>query len=281
MKVLIYDNSFEGLLCALYTFFTLSNRKVNAIADTTSDARVDAIDNIIADAVKEIRITSEGLYQAGLFDETQDIDAKEEIADKMSSIIKSKICRSALENLYLLYLSEASSAHELMVSYLCLGFKYSSKIDGFMTNDVIKEAMTICRRVRLEKHRFLGFIRFSEIKPGLFYSKFDPDYNILPLITPHFAKRMSNEDFIIHDEKRNIAAVCSKSEFIISEVDPNSIVVSSEDDLYWQKLWKNFYESITIKSRLNKKQMLGYMPSRYWKNLNEKNIVSGDGSLTR
>ena len=37
------------------------------------------------------------------------------------------------------------------------------------------------------------------------------------------------------------------------------------------KLWRLYYDSVTIPERKNEKQMYGYMPARYHKNLPEKN----------
>ena len=188
-------------------------------------------------------------------------------------MIKENICVSAFENLYYLYLSEETDAHDLMTKYIKLGFKMGAIVEGYRTEKDIDTVMKICRKVRLEKHRFLGFIRFIKTKKELYYAKFEPDHNILPLITPHFANRFKDEYFMIHDLKRNIAAVYNKSKWMITDM-PNEVeFLLIEEEADYERLWKIFYESVFIKSRKNLKQQKGYMPTRYWKHLTEKKTL--------
>jgi probable DNA metabolism protein len=62
-------------------------------------------------------------------------------------------------------------------------------------------------------------VRFSLIsKQGddeLFYSKIEPDHDILPVIAPHFADRVSVMKFILHDKKRDKAVFCENREMEI------------------------------------------------------------------
>ncbi len=64
----------------------------------------------------------------------------------------------------------------------------------------------------------MQFVRFKEIAPLSFYSKIEPDYNILPLIIDHFTERFSDQDFIIHDLNREIALVYDKKSSFITHL---------------------------------------------------------------
>jgi probable DNA metabolism protein len=43
----------------------------------------------------------------------------------------------------------------------------------------------------------------------------------------------------------------------------------SDEELFFQQLWKEYFRSITIKERINLKLQRQHMPKRYWKYLTE------------
>jgi probable DNA metabolism protein len=44
----------------------------------------------------------------------------------------------------------------------------------------------------------------------------------------------------------------------------------AEDEQLFQKLWKAYFKSLTIKERINPKLQRQHLPKRYWKYLTEK-----------
>jgi len=44
----------------------------------------------------------------------------------------------------------------------------------------------------------------------------------------------------------------------------------AEDEKQYQKLWKEYFKSITIRERLNPKLHRQHMPPRFWKYMPEK-----------
>ena len=53
-----------------------------------------------------------------------------------------------------------------------------------------------------EAHRYLGFVRFQEMKGKLLYSEIEPSGQILPLIGDHFYEPLSGERFLIFDRHK-------------------------------------------------------------------------------
>lgn len=130
-------------------------------------------------------------------------------------------------------------------------------------------AQTLIRKVGWETDKFRGFIRFAETESGILYAPFAPDCDITAIIVNHFISRFRREKFVIHDVKRNIAAVYNGKDCIITPFsDPDLYLSDDEEEM--QKLWKEYYRSVNIAGREHLKQMRGYMPVRYWKYLPEK-----------
>ena len=188
---------------------------------------------------------------------------------KVKTAIVTKIDPLALSKIYSLYLSNYKNKGIICYKYLKTAFKIGSDIHKHLYLDVVREIDLIERRVSLEAHRFTGFVRFSLINNKFLYSPIEPDNNILELISPHFQRRFSNEYWIIHDIKRNIASVYNKVSWEITEMNDDIYNSLKNYNDEFEDLWKNYFVSITIKERANPKLQKRMMPKRYWKNLTE------------
>lgn len=139
----------------------------------------------------------------------------------------------------------------------------------FSDSDVLAFYNTV-KRIGTEVHRMKGFLRFNECEGQFFYAHFSPDNDIADLLLPHFKLRFKNIPFIIHDVRRNVLAMYNGEESKVVKCDKTITVVLSSDELLFQKLWKNYYDSVNIKVRKNEKLMRSFMPVRYHQHLTEK-----------
>lgn len=243
MLKLIYEDSFEGFLTAIYDAFYSNEEIVSIDLDTYSD--IDMLTTI------------------------EYIKTDLEKYKKVKYAIVSKIDPLALNKIYNLYLSNTKDKGLLCYKYLKIAFKLGTNIHKHLYLDIVRELDLIERRVSLEAHRFTGFVRFSLINNKFLYSSIEPDNNILELISPHFESRFRNEYWIIHDVKRNIASVYNKNFWEITEM--NSEIYNSLKDYNdeFEDLWQNYFISTSIKERTNLKLQKQFMPKRYWNSLTE------------
>ena len=84
----------------------------------------------------------------------------------------------------------------------------------------------------------------------------------------HFASRLANQCWIIHDTKRNLALIGQTGQYKIVpwHLDGNEYIEKDVIENAWQKYFKN----IAIPERINPKCQANCMPRRYWDNLIEK-----------
>ncbi len=246
MVVYIYDGSFEGILTCIYEAYY----------------RKEKPDSIIS-----------GSYvQGGLADALIYIETDAGKYEKVYKSIITKISSSALEDIYAVYLSEADDCAWLIYKYLRIGYCMGDRVRRFHTDDIVARVNKICRRVYLEKHKMLGFVRFSLVDENIYYSSIEPDNNILALIAPHFAHRYADQNFIIHDLKRKIAVVYNMENWHITDVIKSYEAKYLEEELTYRKLWKEFFKNICIESRKNIRLQRMMMPGRYWKHIHETNL---------
>lgn len=246
MTVYVYDGSFEGLLTVIYEVYY--NKDKPEVVFKKEEYVHNFLHNVI------------------------EIFSDENKWKKVYEAIKIKISGAVLRNIYLLHLSELKNIERLIIEYTKLAFKIGKDVDLHMYNAMIFEVHKVIKKVEYEKHRVVGFVRFASIGESLFYSKIEPDHNILELIMPHFSQRFKEENFIIHDIKRKIGGIYSKEKgkWHIHTLYLEDIPQINNDELY-NKLWKEYFTSVSIKERKNHRLQKRMMPKRYWKHMSEFN----------
>lgn len=244
MLVYVYDGSFEGLLTSVFEAFSRKEVPGAILPEMGLQQDLTAVYSFIAtDQAKSDRV--------------------------YSSILKN-ISEDALKNIYHTFLSEDPDAATLIYRYLKLGWKMGSSVDMHLSDDTVFRIMDINRRVEHEIHKLMGFVRFRQVEGGIYYSSISPDHNIVELLAPHFAERLSDQDWIIHDVRREIAALYNKKEWIVTEFSVGDIPRATEEEKRYSALWKEFFKTLEIKSRSNPKLQRQLMPRRYWEHLVEK-----------
>jgi len=239
----LYDGSFEGLLTAIY--YNYYREHATGIYPT---------DN----------------YQIHLVNPSSIVETDPQLAAKVYDAAYKKISSSSLQRVFHAYLSNHPLKENLILNYLRLGFKLGAKIDRYYTHPDVCPIQEIARKVSFETHRFLGLLRFAEAQNCL-YALFEPDHNILILVADHFADRLANENFVIHDTKRDLAVIYSQKSKTWYLTDfPRDLDISiSKSEIYYQTLWTNYFTHIGIESRKNNKLQTQFIPLRYRRNLVE------------
>ncbi len=143
-----------------------------------------------------------------------------------------------------------------------------SPIGKRLADPDVFRAVEYMKKVGFEIHRFHGFIRFMETASGALYAPFSPDNDICDLLLPHFRARLPQFAFVLHDVKRQKAAVYDGKTSFVAPLKQADVLLSG-DEAARQKLWKDYYAAVNIPSRERFAQMRGYMPKRYWKFLPE------------
>jgi len=244
MLVYVYDGCFEGLLTAIYESY-YSGRFPD---------RMEYGRNM----------------QQNILDDYIHITADPEKSDKVYKSIRDRISCEALRHAYNVFLSEAADAGTLIYDYLRFGWKVGSNVDLYLTDDRVFKVHDISRRVEFETHKMLGFVRFKLLEGDVYYAPVRPDNNLVELLAPHFAERLSDQNWIIHDVRRNVAALFNKKDWLVSDFTLDELPAAASVEMDYQKLWKEFFNTIAIPSRNNPRLQRQFMPRRYWKYLTEK-----------
>lgn len=244
MKVFLYDGTFEGLLATLYL-----------------GLREDS---------QDLRIEGEDLYQPALFDEAVFHPTDQALADRLFALVRQEMSPLTLRHVYRLYLSERADAGTLLLPFLRLGFHIGPGINGLMTHPQVHPVLAMSQQVSRESHRLLGLLRFQELKGGLLYARYEPDFHQTPLIAPHFSQRMSSHPWIIHDLRREVAACWDTRQWVLRDLPAGETPEISSNETALQEMWQAYFQHIAIRQRTNPTVQRSFMPKKYWKHLVEK-----------
>lgn len=248
MKEMIYvtDGSFEGILTAVFEAY---KNKEEPRSIVTKDC-----------------------FQPTLASEIRYIDTNQEKSDRVYNSIVSKMSYDVLELIYKAWLSEHRDVGAAIYRYIKIGLEIGNKVLSYIQNPDVQMVNDLCLKVSKEVHLFLGILRFNKLKNGIYYARIEPDNNIVMLIAGHFADRLSDQPWIIHDIKRNFSALFDTNQVVFS-TDNISIPADYEGDGEFEALWKRYFKAIAIESRINPKLQRSFMPVRYWRNLTEKQLA--------
>ena len=236
-----YDGSFDGLLTVIYMAY--NDRESNML-------RVNAKAEQLILALDDIHIITD-------FSKARRVEKS--ICDKLSY--------NFLNSIRTCFLSCDKNKDTVIIHTVYKALKYGEEIlnslddHAFYMNKLVKQVLN-------ERHRYLGLLRFKEMKDGIMFSTIEPKNNILPILISHFKNRMKREKIAIFDKGRKMIVYYDGKKAEIFFVESLEIEWSDEE-IEYSELWKTFHKSISIKERENKKLQQNNLPKYYWKHLVE------------
>lgn len=231
----------------------------------------------------EVQLCLHNQVQHGLFASLIEVPTHERQAQRVWAGLQQKLSQSALRQFYFTSLSESLEAYQHLFNYCIYVFQQQVSVEKDYSHPSVLAIAQWTKKVGREKHRMEAFIRFKKTSDELFLSLVRPDFNVLPLIQPHFKRRYQDQRWLIYDEQRQYGLYYDLHEIHevsmeVNEIDRNietgfsqsfQLELDEQEALYDQ-LWKDYFNSVNIKERQNIKLHVQYLPKRYWRYLNEK-----------
>lgn len=142
-------------------------------------------------------------------------------------------------------------------------------------NPAVCLIMELARSVWHETHRYMGFVRFRELPSGVLFSEIEPENQVLPLLGAHFADRFAREHFLILDHTHCdiLAHEADGPWWIIKDVPLGGKKFEagavSDQEAEFQRLWRGFCSSVSIKERENPQLQRQLWPYKFRKWMTE------------
>lgn len=239
----LYDGSFDGLLTIVFNCYISKCIPLNIIDKNN--------------------------YIPNILDKTENINTDYKKSERIFNGIINNISYDVLYNSYYAFLSQEIEKEINIIKYILYGFCIGPQIDTMLAIDFVFKVNSFRKKMLFESHKLKGLLRFTKIDNNLFYSSIHPTHNVIENLGHHFIKRLPTQNFIIHDQNRNIAFLYNTKEYKIVDAKSLKIPKISEEEKLYQNLWKTFFETIAIKERTNPRLQMQYMPKKYWKDIFE------------
>lgn len=255
MITFLYDRTFDGILTAVFDAF---------FRNTFPEA--------LQGEKKPLPLFCEETYTI-ITDETK--------AERVWKALQKKLSATALSCLTVSYQSELPELDMHLFRYICKAVKSPHSIETNFADTDVLTVTNVFKKVKFERLRMMQFLRFQKAKDGTYLAVINPDYNVLPLIVPHFKDRFSDQQWLIYDARRhygcfydlnkviNITFENGEQLFQLQDGKINENLLEKDEKLF-QDLWRTYFKAICIKERLNPRKHKQDMPVRYWKYLTEK-----------
>jgi probable DNA metabolism protein len=241
-----YDDSFEGLLTAVFESYTRKPAPVGIVGQQ-HQKRLDA--------------------------QYVSIETDEAKAERVINGINRSMGGDAYDRVWTGFLSCNPDKGDIIYKYLRFGMKVGHKVHLHLTDQRVMDMDKLTKLVGRESGLLTEFVRFSRMEGGVFYGKIEPDNDVIPLMMPFFADRFNSQPFLIHDTRRQIAGVYDTREWVICSAEGLTMPDYAADELQYRALWKRYYTTIAIKERINPNLRRQHMPKKFWKNITEMSML--------
>lgn len=213
-------------------------------------------------------------------DEVIRVFEEEEKSSRVWRGLEKKLSASALSMLTTSWMSELPEIDLLILRYIRKAIDSPHSIEVNFGDPDVLELSKIWKKVNQERHRLIQFTRFQKTADDIFFAPLEPLYDVLPLTLDHFRDRFADQKWLLYDLKRDygfyydmetvtqIHLEIKPGVFTSGQLDAGTL---AEDEIMFQKLWQEYFKSITIRERINPKLHRQNLPVRFWKYLTEKN----------
>lgn len=181
--------------------------------------------------------------------------------------IRAKLGRDAAETTAVGFLSGQEDKELVLLRFLHDAFGAGTA--ARLGSPPVAEANALARAVRWEVEKLLGFVRFEE-SGGMLGSVIHPKHHVLPLLRGHFCARFPEEQFLIYDAVHSEALVYQNHQArLVKLAAPLALPPPDAAESYYQKLWKQFYDTLAIAQRRNERCRRNHCPKRFWADMTE------------
>jgi probable DNA metabolism protein len=246
MAAYLYDGRFEGFLCAVSDCLELGDVHPEFVPDGADG--------------------SVGLFAGDI----REVGTARETALAFRKRFVETVTQDAFATARYAFHSQKGGIELLVWRYLTLGLQVRRRLCGMLAEEPVNSVNRIARQVSHEAHKFKGFVRFRDVEAGFLYAQIEPEADILPFIAPHFVDRVGDRPWMIHDLRRNQAAIFNMQSWRLVEdieltVEPD--ITEAERD--YAALWQRYFQRHAIAERYNPKLQQKHVPLRYRKHLTE------------
>jgi probable DNA metabolism protein len=200
--------------------------------------------------------------QGGLFDEVRRVATDEEAAAGAWEGLTRLLAPAELGQVRLALLADRPG-WELLICRYCLLVQERGRGSGSMlAHPDVAPLRRLARQVAREAHRWLGFVRFRQLRDGCYYAAVAPEHRILPLVADHFADRFRDQQWVIHDVRRGEGLLhdAGRRQWRLLPLELTGDPEETREEERFRALWRRYFATLAIEERRNSKLQQSKVP---------------------
>lgn len=228
---------------------------------------------------KNLRLEIEENINYELFAEYINVNTDGVKAGKVARTIRKRLGEMVWHDIFQAALADEAGKAEAIYQTVVIGLDITRGREGaaerLMENlkePCIFQVFSLSRAVGHEAHRYLGFVRFREMKGGFLFAEISPSAQVLPLIGDHFENRYPKENFVIYDSRHGVYLVHRADQpwvLFWGEKLNSETLKETEGELFYASLWRCFVDTIEIKERKSERLQKQLLPLKFRRYMTE------------
>lgn len=217
----------------------------------------------------QLGIALKGAIDQEMFCEYIEVEESRKKAIAVENLIQKYLGSYAYWNIYHAVLSSDREKGDAILGAMLESRQIpdSRRIMEHLSHPKVNKVFELSRKVSNEAHYYQEIVRFAELKNGVLFAEIEPRNQILSCLGDHFTNRFPLENWMIYDKVHRMFLVHEKSKRWIlaqdEDLNVDAIKWFSATEALYVKLWKGFFESISIKERESYERQRQHLPLRY------------------
>lgn len=218
---------------------------------------------------ERLGVSLKGVIDQEMFCEYIEVEESQKKAIAVENLIKRHLGSYAYWNIYHAVLSNDREKGNVILGAMLESRRIpnSKQIMEHLSHPQVQRLFELGRKVANEAHYYKEIVRFSELQNGILFSEIEPQHQILSCIGNHFSNRFPQENWMIYDKVHCMFLIHEKGKrWILAQDDDlnvDAIKWFSATETLYVKLWKGFFESVSIKERESYERQRQHLPLRY------------------
>jgi probable DNA metabolism protein len=245
---------------------------VQFLTDGSFDGYLTAIFEAFAQKVVPSNIIAETAYQPGHYGRIEFVRTDEQKAERVAKRLIA-IDKAYFKKLYCVFLCE-ERGREMLLYHLIFKLLYTPDHVLKKPNDdkELQQAQQLIKEVAKEVVRMQQYVRFQQMENDTYFAPIAPDYDVLPLLGPHFERHMPNRQWVIYDVQRGYGLHFDTRSLSFVEMQlPKNISATALEKAMeraaegvYQEIWKDYFKAVNIELQHHMKLHVRRVPRRYW-----------------
>jgi len=240
--VYLYDGSFEGFLCCVFESFLHHELPFAIWTPAHETATLFPVREILTEEARAQRVFSS-------------------FRKKLGAEAEMLVTRD--------FLSGREDKELLLLRFLHFAYPVGPGAVRQFGHPDVAPLYEMKKSLDWEVDKFQGFVRFEQHE-GMLGAVIHPKNYILPLLRRHFCARFPEENFLIYDANHSAVLLYQNHRARLLELAaPLELPPPDERERELQALWKQFYDTLEIKTRHNEHGRMTHCPKRFWADMVE------------